>query len=418
MRARGSLEPARPVHQAGASAALLAGADIDQAGRFGTTNGAAMRITPVGIASPGDGPGRCWSTGWSRPAGSPITPAWRWPARPRWRPRSARAIDGATVPEATRRGGRRGGARPRARALGGGRRRGRPDQLGRGLTAGLAPPAAIDAVYTLVGTSLASQESVPAAFAVLAAGPGRSLAGLPDGRVRWAGTTDTHRRDGRGGRRGVPRGGARSPRRARARSPGERPAAGRGRRRPARAQVGPVAPAGRRRSGRPAGVGGPFGGCCTWATWSWTWCWTSPALPDRGGDVLAPAAEADPRRRVQRDGRGRPARGCRSATRARYGTGPLATWPGRAAAAEGIEVLQPPKPGLDTGFVVAMVERQRRADVPDQPGCRGHADRGRPGHGAAAPADAIYLSGYGLVHPGQPGRADRLAGRAGRRRTW
>jgi ADP-ribosylglycohydrolase len=39
------------------------------------------------------------------------------------------------------------------------------------LVAGLAPDAAASAVYTLVGTSLAAQESVPAAFAVLAASP-------------------------------------------------------------------------------------------------------------------------------------------------------------------------------------------------------------------------------------------------------
>ena len=40
-----------------------------------------------------------------------------------------------------------------------------------GLVAGLPTDAAASAVYTLVGTSLAAQESVPAAFAVLAASP-------------------------------------------------------------------------------------------------------------------------------------------------------------------------------------------------------------------------------------------------------
>jgi ADP-ribosylglycohydrolase len=40
-----------------------------------------------------------------------------------------------------------------------------------GLTEGLAPEAVLDIVPTLVGTSLASQESVPAAFAILAAAP-------------------------------------------------------------------------------------------------------------------------------------------------------------------------------------------------------------------------------------------------------
>ena len=41
-----------------------------------------------------------------------------------------------------------------------------------GLVAGLAQDQVIDTVYRLVGTSLATQESVPAAFAVAAASPG------------------------------------------------------------------------------------------------------------------------------------------------------------------------------------------------------------------------------------------------------
>jgi ADP-ribosylglycohydrolase len=40
-----------------------------------------------------------------------------------------------------------------------------------GLVSGLDPVEAIDVIYRLVGTSLATQESVPAAFAVLAASP-------------------------------------------------------------------------------------------------------------------------------------------------------------------------------------------------------------------------------------------------------
>src|SRR5262249_35180108 len=42
---------------------------------------------------------------------------------------------------------------------------------GAGLAGGLAPAQAMDVVYRLVGTSLATQESVPAAFAVAAASP-------------------------------------------------------------------------------------------------------------------------------------------------------------------------------------------------------------------------------------------------------
>ncbi|MEO8908109.1 MAG: ADP-ribosylglycohydrolase family protein [Microbacteriaceae bacterium] len=49
MRARGSLDLLGPSTKA-AVAAVLAGVPVEQAGRFGTTNGAAMRVTPVGIA--------------------------------------------------------------------------------------------------------------------------------------------------------------------------------------------------------------------------------------------------------------------------------------------------------------------------------------------------------------------------------
>src|SRR5258707_5907279 len=51
MRARGSLSLLGPSTQR-ALGAISAGARIENAGRFGTTNGAAMRITPVGVATP------------------------------------------------------------------------------------------------------------------------------------------------------------------------------------------------------------------------------------------------------------------------------------------------------------------------------------------------------------------------------
>src|SRR4029077_5044012 len=50
-RARGSLDLLGPSTRL-AIAALRDGADPAEAGRFGTTNGAAMRIAPVGVAVP------------------------------------------------------------------------------------------------------------------------------------------------------------------------------------------------------------------------------------------------------------------------------------------------------------------------------------------------------------------------------
>src|SRR5258707_11716196 len=51
MRARGSLSLLGPSTQR-ALGAIIAGASIEDGGRFGTTNGAASRITPVGVATP------------------------------------------------------------------------------------------------------------------------------------------------------------------------------------------------------------------------------------------------------------------------------------------------------------------------------------------------------------------------------
>ncbi len=78
MAARGSLDLLGPSTKAALSA-LAAGASPEETGRHGTTNGAAMRITPVGIACP-PGPRLLESVG------SPIPPPWRSRRRPPWPP--------------------------------------------------------------------------------------------------------------------------------------------------------------------------------------------------------------------------------------------------------------------------------------------------------------------------------------------
>jgi sugar/nucleoside kinase (ribokinase family) len=81
------------------------------------------------------------------------------------------------------------------------------------------------------------------------------------------------------------------------------------------------------------------------------------------------------------------------------GTGPFAALAMTACAAEGIEVLQPGKPGLDTGFVITVVDATGERTFLTSRGAEATltlADLGpvRPG-----PGDAAYLSGYGLAHP-------------------
>jgi len=184
MAARGSGDLLGPSTKR-AVAAVLAGTPLEEAGASGATNGAAMRITPVGIAVPVSLPH---------------------PARPTTRPALDRGLstlvdrvvaasyvthntglalagaaavaaavsaglDGAGIGEATAfavdaagiaagRGHWVAGADVGARI-----------EWATSLVTGREQAEAAELIYTLVGTSLATQESVPAAFAVLAAVP-------------------------------------------------------------------------------------------------------------------------------------------------------------------------------------------------------------------------------------------------------
>ena len=198
--------PARPLHQAGArrdarrDARRRGGQVRRHQRRRDAGHPGRHRRHPGNLRWPGR-PGR------RRPAASPTTRGSRWPAPRPWPRRSARASTAPDAAAATR-------SRDRGRRAG---RAGRghwvaaADVAARirwaaGLVAGPDPDAASSTLYTLVGTSLATQESVPAAFAVLAAAPGRPLAGLPAGRVTRR-RLRHDRRDGRGDRRRLPRAG-------------------------------------------------------------------------------------------------------------------------------------------------------------------------------------------------------------------
>lgn len=175
MRARGSLDLLGPSTKR-AIDELLQGTDINETGRFGTTNGAAMRITPVGIATPSNNPdllldrviassAATHNTGLALSAAAAVAAA------------VSAGIDGATVPEATD-----AAILAASRASKSGHWVAGADVATRirwaisliDTAPGNTPPrpGAVSALlYDLVGTSLASQESVPAAFAVLAAFP-------------------------------------------------------------------------------------------------------------------------------------------------------------------------------------------------------------------------------------------------------
>jgi ADP-ribosylglycohydrolase len=162
MRERGSQELLGPSTRR-AVAALAAGANPAEAGRDGTTNGAAMRIAPVGIAVPvGDllvervveASFATHGTGVALAGAAAVAAA------------VSAGIEGAHVRETFS-----VAADAAAVAVGRGRWVAAADVAERirwatKLVRGRSDP--LDVISALVGTSLATQESVPAVFAVLA----------------------------------------------------------------------------------------------------------------------------------------------------------------------------------------------------------------------------------------------------------
>ena len=178
MAERGSLDLLGPSTKR-AVAAILAGTPPEEAGAAGTTNGAAMRIAPVGIAvalDPAPPPGQTslstlvdhvvmasrvtHNTGIALAGAAAVAAA------------VSAGVSGATIAGATGLG-----VEAAHIAAGRGHWVAGADVAARiewatGLVAGRTEAEAAELICTLAGTSLATQESVPAAFAVLAAVPG------------------------------------------------------------------------------------------------------------------------------------------------------------------------------------------------------------------------------------------------------
>jgi ADP-ribosylglycohydrolase len=169
MARRGSLDLLGPSTKA-AVAAVAAGVPIEEAGRNGSTNGAAMRITPVGIACPAtDLPllvERVVEASWVTHntdvalAGAAAVAA-----------AVSAGLAGANVADATEIAVRAAElAATKGNWVAAGDVGGRILLAGE-LVAGRSAEDAADRIYRLVGTSVATQESVPAAFGVLAVFP-------------------------------------------------------------------------------------------------------------------------------------------------------------------------------------------------------------------------------------------------------
>ena len=165
VKARGSYDLLGPSTKR-AIDAINDGVPPEEAGRDGDTNGAAMRIAPVGIMMPPEPlealvakvAETCRATHNTSiaiaSAAAVAAAVSHGIAGCDWREASRRAVDAGAARRETRALDRR----PRCRG---------PHRLGLELVRGKPAGEAIGLIVDLVGTGVASQESVPAAFAVL-----------------------------------------------------------------------------------------------------------------------------------------------------------------------------------------------------------------------------------------------------------
>lgn len=123
-----------------------------------------------------------------------------------------------------------------------------------------------------------------------------------------------------------------------------------------------------------------------------------PALPERGGDMLAESASAEVgggfNIMVAAVRQGLPV-----VYAGGHGTGPWGDRVRSALAAEGITILRPPDPDADTGFDVALVEAGGERTFVTTLGAESLRGPGAWDLVRLRPGDVVYVSGYGLVAP-------------------
>jgi sugar/nucleoside kinase (ribokinase family) len=123
-----------------------------------------------------------------------------------------------------------------------------------------------------------------------------------------------------------------------------------------------------------------------------------PALPERGGDMLAESAAIE-----VGGGFNIMAAAVRQGLPVLYagghGTGPWGDKVRAALAAEGIRLLRTPDPDADTGFDVALVEAGGERTFVTSLGAESLREPGAWDPVRVGAGDAVYVSGYGLVAP-------------------
>ena len=137
-------------------------------------------------------------------------------------------------------------------------------------------------------------------------------------------------------------------------------------------------------------------------------------LPEPGGDVLASAS-----RTAVGGGltalRAAAADGLAAVYAGGHGTGPFGDLVRAALADLGVLAALPPTPDQDSGFCVVLVDRTGERTFATTVGAEGHLTARQLDGLRLRPGDAVYVSGYDLAYPHGPvlgGRGHPPAGRA------
>ncbi len=120
-----------------------------------------------------------------------------------------------------------------------------------------------------------------------------------------------------------------------------------------------------------------------------------PALPEPGGDVLASDSTITVGGGLNVLVAAR-RQGLPATYGGMHGTGPFGDLCRTAMADAGVTVVQPPLPGVDSGFSVALVDAAGERTFATSPGAEAHLDTAHLAALRVRPTDIVYVSGYGL----------------------
>ncbi|HEX4699488.1 MAG TPA: PfkB family carbohydrate kinase, partial [Actinomycetes bacterium] len=133
-----------------------------------------------------------------------------------------------------------------------------------------------------------------------------------------------------------------------------------------------------------------------------------PALPERGGDVVASSSGASVGGGLNALAAAAAA-GLPAAYAGGHGTGPFGDQVRAALAAHGIEVLLAADPDEDTGYTVVLVDADGERTFVTAVGAEGHLTPAALSAYRPVEGDAVYVSGYDLAYPHGPVIAAAIA---------